>query len=228
MPSAAARALARAGFATCICAAGTWQAAPQGAHAAEFHALDRVVAVVGGRSPGPGVRLVLHSDVDLRARLALLADGDPDALTRTLPNSLEAAVLSQILGELMLATEAERLSMAPPEPAALALERGRLALSVGGERALLAAIDALQVPPEELAAVVSLRATVGGFLDANLERISVSDADVTAALAELPEAERDDPEQVRARLRQERIEAAVASWVTTLAQRVTHRVLPEP
>jgi hypothetical protein len=198
---------------------------PAGAHAAEFGSIDRVVAVVGARSPGPGVRLVLQSDVALRARLALLADGDPDALSRSLPESLQEAVLSQVLGELMLATEAERLSMAAPESAAVSVERGRLALSVGGERVLLAALEALDVPPEELGAIVLLRATVGGFLDANLERVSVSDADVAAALAEQPESERSEPEQIRAQLRQERVEGAVASWVTTLAQRVPHRVL---
>jgi hypothetical protein len=210
-----------------LCASGAllWTLGAGHAQAAAFEELDRIVAVVGARSPGPSVHLVLASDVALRARLALLSEADPDALTRPLPESLRAAVLSQILGELMLAAEAERLSMAAPTATELSAERARLTASVGGEAVLMQALGVLQIPAEELGAVVILRATVAGFLDANLERITVTEADVDAALAAIPAGESVSRGVMRVRLRQQRVEDAVASWVGTLAQRVPHRVL---
>jgi hypothetical protein len=215
---------ARAWFVWLALAAGLAAGSP--AHAADFEEVDRIVAVVGARSPGPDVRLVLASDVAFRARLALLAEGDEDALSRALPESLRAAVLSQVLGEMMLAAESDRLSMAAPGPAERAQERGRLAAMVGGGARLEQAMRTLGVDPDELEAVVTLRATVAAFLDANLERIAVTDDEVTAAARDA-EAEGARPElaQVRAALQQERVEAAVASWVNTLAQRVPHRVI---
>ena len=40
-------------------------------HAQEAVRLDGLAAVVGGEGPGPGVDVILRSDVELRARIAL-------------------------------------------------------------------------------------------------------------------------------------------------------------
>ncbi|MFM2419887.1 MAG: hypothetical protein RL385_4610, partial [Pseudomonadota bacterium] len=159
-----------------------WAAGPVQVLADKQILLDRIVAVVGARSPGPGAKVVLLSDVDFRSRLALLAEGDPDGLTRSLPEALRDAMLQQMLGELMLATESERLSMAAPTEHELAAERMRLSDSVGGTVVLADAVRTLGVDPAELEALVVIRATVAAFLEANLERIVISDAEVEAAI----------------------------------------------
>jgi hypothetical protein len=207
-----------------------WVFAADAAWASQPIAIDRIVAVVGARSPGPGAKIVLMSDVDFRSRLALLAEGDPDALTRALPESLRDAVLQQMLGELMLATEAERLSMATPLEHELSAERARLAASVGGPAALADAARVLGVDAAELESLVVLRATVAAFLEANLERLVISDAEVDAAIqAKLADQTSPAPsrERVRAALQHEHVEQAVASWVTTLSQRIVHRIVDE-
>jgi hypothetical protein len=207
-----------------------WAAGPVQVLADKQILLDRIVAVVGARSPGPGAKVVLLSDVDFRSRLALLAEGDPDGLTRSLPEALRDAMLQQMLGELMLATESERLSMAAPTEHELAAERMRLSDSVGGTVVLADAVRTLGVDPAELEALVVIRATVAAFLEANLERIVISDAEVEAAIQArklAPNGPASSRERVLAALQHEHVEQAVASWVTTLSQRIPHQILED-
>jgi hypothetical protein len=193
--------------------------------------VDGVAAVVGGVAPGPGTIAIYRSDVELRARLALLRAGAEAAALGPLPSSLLRASLEEVIGEALIASESARLSLAQPSADDVRRERERLALSVGGEAKLKRLVSALAVPESELRAIAERRAVVSAFLTANLEgTLEVTPLELEKAYAEQAhpfgsesfEAVRD---QLRAWLVQRRVEAAVARWVESLKQRTPMRRL---
>lgn len=192
---------------------------------------DGLAAVVGGLAPGPGVISIYRSDVELRARLALLRAGGEAAALGQLPASLLRASLEETIGEALIATESARLSMAKPSPEDVRRERQRLALGAGGEPRLAKLLQALGVSERELEAIATRKAIVNAFLSANLEgTLEVTPQEVERAYAEGAhpfvgeslEAVRD---RLRAWLVQRRVEAAVGRWVDSLGQRTPVRRL---
>lgn len=129
--------------------------------------IDGIAAVVGGKAPAPGVDVILRSDVELRARLELLGQGDGSA-SGLLPNALLAATLNAMVGEHVIAREARRLQVVRASAADVARERERLIRSAGGLARLQQALDAWGVPTAEVDAIARRRALVGAFLSANL------------------------------------------------------------
>ena len=194
--------------------------------------IDGVAAYVGGGSPGEGVRVILLSDVELRARLSLFnAGAGPEALSDVLTPALLQATLAELLGEALIAVEALRLGLAAPTLGAIRDQRARLAAAGRGERAFQELIDALEVGPDEIYEIARLRAVVGAFLAANLEgTLEVSESELVRAFETeehpfqgLPFAA--ERAHFAAWLQQKLLQEAVGRWVLSLRERIPHRVL---
>jgi hypothetical protein len=213
-------------------------AVPEGARR-----LDGIAAVVGGLAPGAQVISIYRSDVELRARLALLHQAafvpsraeEPRVSTREalaeLPDALLRASLAELVGEALIAVEAARLNLERPSARELAEERARLLGARGDPASVRELLAALGVGERELAEWIARRAVVNGFLQANLEgTLEVSNDELARTFASEPHPFQGHPlDEVRERfsawLTQQRTQQAVERWVESLAQRTPHRVL---
>jgi hypothetical protein len=187
--------------------------------------VDGVAAVVGGLAPGPNAITLFESDVELRARYALLRHSDLRSALGELPPALLAASLKELIGEALIAAEAIRLNMPDPSNAAIVGQRAQL--QSGSTRALL---EALGVNERELVEWIERRARVDEFLQANLEgTLDVTEEELEKAFQSEAHPFYGEPFEL-AREKFERwyggvkLERAVKSWVTTLSQRTPHRV----
>lgn len=202
--------------------------APRGGGAA--HAVDGIVAIVGGHTPSPTTQVVLRSDVELRAHLAIAARA-PDAPRAELPAELLAAMLQEIIGELLIAREAERLHAPEPAAAQIARQREQLVSSLGGEETFARFLAAHDVDPSEIDAIAHRRAFVDDFLRANLEGSTlVSDAQVEEVYAsgEHPFVDRtldEVREPLRAWLGNAALQRDVRRWIEVLRGRTPVRVV---
>jgi hypothetical protein len=193
--------------------------------------LDGLAAVVGGLAPGPQVIAILQSDVERRARLALLRETDVRTALGPLPPALLAASLKELLGEALIAVESARLNMVEPSGAALAAQRAQLLGTSQRPSAARTLLEALGVNDRELAEWIERRAVVDAFLQANLEgTLEVSDAELERLFAAEAHPFRDQTFESASAdfarwLSRHRLQQAVARWVTSLSQRIPHRVL---
>jgi hypothetical protein len=191
--------------------------------------IDGVAALVGGQAPGEGVLVILRSDVELRARLSLLAAGVGSALNAPLGADLLQATLSELLGESLIAIEASRLGLSAPSAREVREQRARLALA--GEARFNELLEGLGVSSEEIDAIAERRALVGAFLAVNLEgTLDVSESEMVRAYETeehpfqgLPYAE--ERSRFAAWLAQKRLNEAVGRWVLSLKERIPHRVI---
>lgn len=193
--------------------------------------LDGVAAVVGGLAPGAQVISIFRSDVELRARMALLREATLREALGPLPDGLLRASLSELLGEALIAVEAARLSLERPSANEIAQERARLLGASGDAASTRELLAALGVGERELAEWIGRRAVVSAFLLANLE----GTLDLPASEVERLFASDDHPfqgqalDEVRDRftawLAQQRMQRAVERWVQSLSQRTPHRIL---
>ncbi len=187
--------------------------------------IDGIAALVGGRSPGPGVDLVLHSDIDLLARLRLARERPDFPLEGAIPARLRVAVRDGIVNEVLIVREARRVAAPEPDDTVLREERQRLSRQAGGERTFREIVAALHVSSEEIDAIVARRAAVAAFLRAQLEEgLEPSDAEVEAFFNTgehpFPGAELADVrEPLRLLLRQERVTRELRRWVEVLRAR---------
>jgi hypothetical protein len=195
--------------------------------------VDGIAAVVGGLAPAEGVISILRSDVELRARIALAGAGATEPAFAPLPAALLRASLAELVGEALIASEAQRLALEAPSSDELASERNRLTLRAGGAARLTALLDALGVSKRELGVVIKRRAIVSGFLKANLEgTLEVTPAELARAYDAEDHPFRDRPleevaEPLRQWLAQRRLEQSVSNWVESLRGRTAHKVLVE-
>jgi hypothetical protein len=194
------------------------------------HPVDGIVAIVGGHTPSPTTEVVLRSDVELRARLAIAARGATLA-NGELPAELLAAALQEIIGELLIAREAERLHAAEPTATRVEHQRAELARSLGGDAQLARFLEAHDVDAAEIDAIAHRRAFVDDFLRANLEGSTlVSDAQVEEVYAsgEHPFADRsldEVREPLRAWLGTAALQRDVRRWIEVLRDRTPVRVV---
>lgn len=146
------------------------------------HRAEGVAAVVGAATPRPGADVILRSDVDLRARLRLAGatTGEShDALPLApLPDSLLQATLEELVGEYLIAREADRVQVATPTDADVRTERERLDGIGGGSERTDALLRALGADTSELDEAALRRAKVKVFLDANLDSAPIDDAEI--------------------------------------------------
>jgi hypothetical protein len=189
---------------------------------------EAVVATVGGPTPAPGVDVVLLSDVTLRARIELALVGRSEAVPLT--PALLSATLEQIVGELLVAREAQRLGTAEPTSEDVERERARLESTLGGAEAAAVFLRAEDATMAELDAIAARRAHVTAFFRANLEGSGeISDAQVEAryALGDHPFVGRlleEVREPLRAWMASESVRADVARWLEVLRGRSVVRI----
>jgi hypothetical protein len=196
--------------------------------ASEPVAIDGLAAVIGGAEPGDATRSILRSDVELRARLSLLSRDAQRALLGELPGSLLRATLDQLLGEQLIAAEAERVQITEPRPADVARELAAIERESGGRRAVLRLLARLDASQLELDTMARRRALISAFLRANLEGVTVvTEHDVDARLqADMtqPSADTSSRAAVRALIAQEALTRNIDRWVRVLRARTPVRV----
>jgi hypothetical protein len=194
--------------------------------------VEGLAALVGGATPGPGVDVVLLSDVTLRARMRLAGQAPESPLPLgPLPSGLVRATLDELLGELFIAREATRVRVRVPQAADVARERAHLEAESGGAARLDALLRALGAAPEEIDALAARRALVAAFFAANLEGVTeISDAEVERLylagdhpFVDMTLDEAREPLRIQAA--QAALERAVFRWVAALRGRITHRIL---
>ncbi|MFK7990866.1 MAG: hypothetical protein AB8I08_32905 [Sandaracinaceae bacterium] len=191
--------------------------------------VEGVAAVVGS---GERVLSVLRSDVTLRARL-LLAGRASRLPVGPLPPALLSTTLETLIGEALIAREADRLRAGEPSDEDVDAERQALVAAAGGEARLSALLTRLGVEDEELTAIAVRRAYVQSFLRVNLEGSTVvSDVQVQRVYesGEHPFGER-PLEAIREVLRRwiasESLQRDVARWVQVLRSRTPVRIVAE-
>ncbi|MFI5306906.1 MAG: hypothetical protein ACHQ53_06130 [Polyangiales bacterium] len=191
--------------------------------------LDGLAAVVGGTGPGPGIDVVLQSDVELRARIAWSGRTQGPLELGPLPSNALGASLNEIVGELLIAREARRVQAAMPGAVAIERERKRLAFSAGGPERLRLLLEALAASEDELDAIARRRALVGDFLSANLTGVTVvTDSEVERAYDAQRQAfagvdRADALRELRARLSRQALDRTIERWVTVLRSRTPVR-----
>ena len=192
--------------------------------------VDGLAAVVGGAEQGDPERIILRSDVELRARLLLLKHDPERGLFGELPASLLSATLEELIGEQLIAAEAERVQIAAPRGSEIAREREAMEREAGGHRLVAQLFGRLDASASELDDMARRRAVVGAFLRANLEGASmVSEAEIDARLrADAAKYAGVDPAQARAVVRAAIAKLALARnverWVRMLRARTRVRV----
>lgn len=223
--------MARAGGALALAAvlvslASFASAQPRGARTR----VEGVAAWVGGTARGSGATPILRSDVELRARMAIA--GQTGRVARVvLPEGLLAATLRQLVGEVLIEREADRLRAEVPSDGAIERARERLVRESGGEAVLGQLAETLGVGARELEAIARRRAYVDAFLRANLEgNTVVSDSQVERAFeaGEHPFVGRelaDVREVMRVWLARQVYDRDVARWIEVLRNRARVRVL---
>lgn len=217
--------------ALCSALAATAAARPRGPVAEpEGVRLDGLAAVIGGQAPGPGVDIVLQSDVELRARIAWVGRQQGPVDLPELPGTVLHAALQEIIGEQLIAREARRVQAATPSAGDIERERARLVRSAGGQARMDALLATLAASPEEVDAIARRRALVGAFLSANLEGVAVvTEAEAEHAYEQSKEAyEGRDRKaalvELRGRLSREALDRTIARWVAVLSSRTPVRI----
>lgn len=189
---------------------------------------EALVAVVGGRTPSTGTDVVLLSDVELVAAIALARGGDREA--RPTEPLLQAA-LDQVIGEVLIRREASRLGAVAPTPDEIARQRDAIERSIGGPAVLDALLGRIHAERAEIDVLAERRAVIERFLSANLEGAAdVTEADVEEAYAEASHPFAGRPleevrEALRAWLHVTLVDAYVARWLSTLRARTEVNVL---
>ncbi|MEZ4336031.1 MAG: hypothetical protein R3B82_05340 [Sandaracinaceae bacterium] len=190
------------------------------------------IAAWVGPSGRPGSVAILRSDVVLRARMRL-AGRVRRAEMAPLPPTLLRAALDELVGEVLIEREADRLHAARPSDGDVARERTRLEEESGGASVVAELLSRLGAAPAEIDAVARRRAYVDAFLRANLEGTTdISDAQIERAYeaGEHPFVGRDLDtvrEPLRQWLQQRSLSRDVARWIEVLRNRSRVRVLAE-
>ncbi|MEM9071601.1 MAG: hypothetical protein AAGE52_24045 [Myxococcota bacterium] len=192
---------------------------------------DGLAAIVGATTPRADAIVLLHSDIDFRARLRLIREQPGNPHLGPLPRGLLRATLDELLGEALIAVEAERVQIASPSERDLRQARERLEALAGGPASFASLVNALGTTEEELTQMVRRRALVAVFLEANLEgAASVTDTRVRSAFESgehpfLGQEFEDVREAMRIWLARQALDEAVARWVQVLRARVPVRLL---
>jgi hypothetical protein len=192
---------------------------------------EGIAALIGSSTPGPGTDVILHSDVALRARIRMTGRIEGPPRMAPLPRALMRKTLDEMMGEALIAREAERIRVAVPDRQDVAEQRRRIAQMAGGEDRLQRLLQLVGASPGEVDAMARRRARVQVFLEANLEGTNVvtdSELEHVYESGEHPFTDRPFAE-VKAPLRRwlaaRAIDRAVRHWVRVLRSRTEMRVL---
>jgi hypothetical protein len=203
---------------------------PTAAQFGEPMLIDGLAAVLGGADPLDTPRAILQSDVELRARLALLARDAQRGMHTPLPHSLLRATLDELIGEQLIAIEAERVQIPAPRAADVEHELEDIERDAGGTTVISELLSRTDAPRSDLEAMALRRAMVSAFLRANLEGVTVvTEAEIDDRLRAEPE--RFAGEQagsvraaVRALLSREALTRNIGHWVRVLRARTRVRL----
>ncbi|MEM1416175.1 MAG: hypothetical protein AAGH15_14810 [Myxococcota bacterium] len=192
---------------------------------------DGVAAVVGAATPSAEADVILASDVELRARIRLAGQTSGPLPLGPLPAGLLRATLDELVGEVLIAREADRIQVASPAATDVARERRRLLRLAGGQARLEALLGALGASDGEVEAMAERRARVRVFLQANLAgEARVTDAQLEEAFATgehpfLGQELDDVREAMRVYLVRQALDRALRRWIEVLRGRSVVRVL---
>ena len=191
--------------------------------------VDRVVAVIETGEVGSRVSdVVTSSEIEVAARLALV---ERRAAERSVTEGLRRAVLDQLVAEVLVYREAERLALAEVSPDDFARGRDALAARLGGAEVLERFAADNHLPPAEVSRLVSRRVVVERFVQTNVRAgIEVSDEDVAREYARpdhpfVGHPLEDVRDALRAWLVETRFRAALDRWVRALRGRGHVRIL---
>lgn len=212
------------------CAARAFAQPPTAAQFGESMLIDGLAAVLGGADALDTPRAILQSDVELRARLALLGRDTERGLYMPLPHSLLRATLDELIGEQLIAVEAERVQIPAPRATDVGHELAAIERDAGGAAVLAELLSRMDATRADLEAMALRRAMVSAFLRANLEGVTVvTEAEIDDRLRAEPErfaGERPEAirSAVRAVLAREALTRNIEHWVRVLRARTRVRV----
>lgn len=192
---------------------------------------DGVAAVVGGDEPVPGTDVILQSDVELRARIHLAGKMPGPLPTGPLPTGLLRATLNELIGEVLIAREAERVQIAQPTKQDIEQQEARLENEAGGADRLQRLLERVGASFEEVRVMARRQAVVQAFLAANLEGATVvTDAELERVYETGSHPFVGQPfaavkDELRAWIAKQMLERAVKRWVSVLHARTTVRIL---
>ena len=194
---------------------------------------DGMAAVIASASAGSETapEVILISDVELRARLRLAGQTQGPLPLGPLGGSLLRATLDELVGEVLIAREADRIRVAAPTEADVARERRGLMAQAGGETRYRALLEALGASPAEVLVMAERRARVRVFLQANLAgeaRVTERQLEDAFRSGEHPflGQELDDVREVlRVYLVRQALDRALRRWIEVLRGRSAIRPL---
>lgn len=192
---------------------------------------DGIAAVVGGTAPARGVDVVLHSDVELRARIRLSGEAEGQPATVRLTEAQRRGALDEIVGEVLIAREADRIQVTEPGQEDVRAQRAKIAEMAGGPERLDRLLRAIGATKQEIDKIAERRALVNAFLRANLEGSTVvTDGEVERAYETGQHPFVDQPleearEPLRAWIARRALDRAVGRWVGVLRARTELRVM---
>ncbi|MEO0326045.1 MAG: hypothetical protein AAF447_24060 [Myxococcota bacterium] len=194
---------------------------------------DGVAAVVASprEAAGSDAEVILISDVELRARLRLAGQTRGPLPLGPLGASLLRATLDELVGEVLIAREANRVRVAAPTPEDVTRERRRLVELAGGEARLAALLRALGAAQTELRTMAERRARVRVFLQANLageSRVTERQLEEAFAAGEHPflgQELEEVREAMRVYLARQALDRSLRRWIEVLRGRSSVRPL---
>lgn len=192
---------------------------------------DGLAAIVGGSAPGPDSEVILQSDVELRARIHLAGQGSGSLPTGPVSDGLLRATLEELVGEVLIAREAQRVRIAEAEDAEVAEQMGRFERQAGGAQRLARLLRVLGASRAEMVAMARRRATVQAFLRANLEGTTVvTDAELEGIYEAgghpfVGKPLEEVADGLRAWVARQALQRAVQRWVSVLRSRTQVRIL---
>lgn len=206
---------------------------PTAAQYGEPIVIDGLAAVLGGADPLEPPRPILQSDVELRARLALLSRDQERAIHAPLPHALLRATLDELIGQHLIAIEAERVQIPAPRPSDIKTELRNIEREAGGVDALTRLLDHMDATHIDLEQLALRRALVSAFLRANLEGVTVvTEAEVDVRLRAEPERFADKTAQgaraaAKALLATEALHRNIEHWVRVLRARTRVQIFAD-
>jgi hypothetical protein len=160
----------------------------------------------------------------------LLARDAERGMSAPLPHSLLRAMLDELIGEQLIAVEAERVQIPAPRAADINIELQTIEREAGGAAIIAELLSHMDASRSDLEAMALRRAMVSAFLRANLEGVTVvTEAEVDDRLRAEPErfaSERPEAVRsaVRALLAHEALTRNIEHWVRVLRARTRVRV----
>lgn len=230
LTSSLSRLAARSCSVLLLCCVRAHAQPPTAAQFGEPMLIDGLAAVLGGADALDTPRAILQSDVELRARLALLGRDAQRGLYMPLPHSLLRATLDELIGEQLIAVEAERVQIPAPRATDIGHELAVIERDAGGAGALAELLSRMDASRADLEAMALRRAMVSAFLRANLEGVTVvTEAEIDDRLRAEPDrfaSERPEGMRaaVRAALAREALTRNIEHWVRVLRARTRVRV----